>query len=123
MVKEEVEVEVVGINLNSGLASEESEAVAEFEEKGLEFTQDGVFEVFFEVAVLEAEEVEDVGITEHKVGGELVLAVEGGEFGLGDLCRLFRDGGALVEHGVDFFAQGADAPALNPAHFGIEVAL
>ena len=123
MVEEEVEVEVVGIDLDAGLASEEGEAAAEFEEEGFEFAQDGVLEVFLEVAVFEAEEVEDVGIAEDEVRGELVLAAEGGEFSPGDFFGLLGNSGALVEHGVDLVAQGAGAPALNAAHLGVEVAL
>jgi hypothetical protein len=72
VIEEEVEIEVVGIDLYAGLATEEGEAVAEFEEEGFEFAQDGVFEVFFEVAVFEAEEVEDVGIAEDEVGGPVL---------------------------------------------------
>jgi hypothetical protein len=90
VLEEEVEVEVVGVDLDAGLAAEEGEAVAEFEEEGFEFAQDGVFEVLFEVTVLEAEEIEDVGIAEDEIGGELVLAAEGGKFGLGDFLGFRR---------------------------------
>ena len=37
-------------------------------QEGFEFAEDGIFEVFLEVAVLESEEVENVGITENEVG-------------------------------------------------------
>ena len=69
MVEEEVEIEVVGINLNALLPSEEGEAGAEFEEEGLDLTEDGVFDIFFEVAVAEAEEVKDIGVAKDEVGG------------------------------------------------------
>lgn len=85
--------------------------------------KDGVFQILFEVAVLEAEEVEDVGVAENEVGRELVLAAERGELGFGNFFGLLRDSGALEEHGVDFLGECAGAPAFNAAHFGVEVAL
>jgi len=84
VVEEEVEVEVVGIDGNAELAGLEGEALSEFEEEDFEFAQDGVFEVLFEVAVPETEEVEDVGIAEEEVGGEFVLGAKVGEFSFGD---------------------------------------
>lgn len=123
VVEEEVEVEVVGVDGDAELAGLEGEALAEFEEEGFEFAQDGVLEILFQVAVAKAEEVEDVGIAEDEVGAEFVLGAEFGELGPGDFLRLLRDGGALEEHGVDLLAQGADAPAVDPAHLGVEVAL
>ena len=54
MVEKEIEVEVVGINLDARLTTKKGKAVAKFEEECFEFAQDGVFEVFFEVAILEA---------------------------------------------------------------------
>ena len=88
MVEEEIEVEVVGIDLDAELAGLEGEALAEFEEEGFEFAEDGVFKVFFQIAVLETEEVEDLGITEDEVRCELVFTAEGGKLGPGNFLGL-----------------------------------
>ena len=60
--------------------------------------QDGVFEVFFEVAVFEIEEVEDVGIPENHVWGNLVLGAKCGYFCLCEFFGLLRYRGAFKEH-------------------------
>ncbi len=101
VVEEEVDVEVVVVDLEAFLAGDEAEACAEFEEELFDVAEDGVFEVFFEVVVVEVEEVEDVGIFEEEVGGdflvvaELVEVVADGGFGFAG------EGGAFVEHGVE----------------------
>ena len=84
MVKEEIEVEVIGVDLDARLASEEGEAVAEFEQEGFHLAKDGVFEALFEVAILEPEEVEDVGIANDEGGRKLVVAAQRGELGADD---------------------------------------
>ena len=40
-----------------------------------------------------------------------------------DFRRPFGDGSALVHHAANLVTQRADAPPLEPAHFGVEVAL
>ncbi len=95
VVEKEVEVEVVGVDGDAFLASEEGEAAAEFEQEGFDFPEDGVFDILFKVAVAQTEEVEDVGIAEDEGGGEPVFGAQGGEFGAGDVFGLLRDGGAL----------------------------
>ena len=52
VVEEEVEVEVVGVDLDASLATEKGEAVAELEQEGFELAEDGVFEILLWVAVL-----------------------------------------------------------------------
>lgn len=88
VVEEEIEVEIVGVDGDAFLPGEESEAVAEFEQKRLDLAEDGVFEVTFEIAIAQAEEVEDVGIPEDEGGREFVLRAQGGEFGVGEIRRL-----------------------------------
>ena len=66
VIEKEIEIEVVGIDLEAFLAGEEGKAVAEFEQEGFDLAEDGVFEILLEVAVAEAEEVEDVGIAENE---------------------------------------------------------
>lgn len=123
VIEKEIEIEVVGIDLNAFLAGKEGEAVAEFEQEGFNLAEDRVFEVLFEIAVVKAEEVEDVGILEDKGGRELVLAAKLGELGFGNSLRLSGNGGALIEHGADLLTKGADTPTLDPAHLGVEVPL
>ena len=121
MVEEEVDVEVFGVNLDAGLASEKGKAIAKFEQEGFEFAEDGIFKVFFEVSVVEAEEIEEVGITKDEVGRHAFFRAEAGELGFRDFCRLFGNGGALVEHGVQFACECASTPPLNTAHLGVEI--
>ena len=98
VIEEEVEIEIIGIDLDSLLAGEESEAVAEFQEESFDFPQDGVFKVLFEVAVVEVEEVEDVGIPENHVRGNPVLGAKRSYFGFCNFFGLFRYRGAFKEH-------------------------
>ena len=98
MVEEEVEVEVFGVDLDAGLASKKGEAIAKFEQEGFDLAQDGVFKVFFEVAVVEAEEIEEVGISEYHARGNLILGAESGYFGFCKFIGLFRYRGAFEKH-------------------------
>ncbi len=69
---------------------------------------------------MEAEEIEDVGVTEDEVGSELVGLFEGGEFFGDEVFGLFADGGAFEEEGIDAFLEGAGTPAFEAGHFGVE---
>src|SRR5437868_1863719 len=62
-------------------------------------------------------------IAEDEVGRQRVFLAQGIEFLPGQLARLFGKRGALEEHALHLGVQGADAPALDAAQLGIEVAL
>ena len=57
------------------------------------------------------------------VWGNPILGAKCGYFGLGEFFGLLRYRGAFEEHGTDLVAEGADAPALNSAHFGVKISL
>ena len=70
-----------------------------------------------------SKKIEKIWVAEDQIGGELVLVTERVEFASGQFLRLARQRRAFVEHGTDLFLEGAGAPAFNPAHLGVEVAL
>jgi hypothetical protein len=68
VVKEEVEIEVVAANVKMILASNEGEALAEFEDEFFDFGQQGEFEFALAERFCEGEEVEDVRVFENLLG-------------------------------------------------------
>lgn len=101
---------------------DEAEARPEFEQKALQLAQDGVFEILFQVAILQAQEVEHIRIfqQQRRLGG--VLALKLVEFLADQHVGLARDRGAFVEQRTDALPQRANAPAFQLAHLCIEVA-
>ena len=75
MVEEEIDIEIFGVDLDADLTAKKREATTELQQEGFELAQDGVFEVFFKIAVFETEEIENVGIAKYEVGCELIFAV------------------------------------------------
>ncbi len=72
IVEQQVDAEVVSVDLDPLLASDEGEPAAELQDERLELAEDGVFQVFLQVAVRDAEEIEDVGIIEDHLGRDLI---------------------------------------------------
>ena len=100
----------------------ETEAVAHFEEEVLETVEQGVFEVGLahDIAGAEAEEFEDVGISDDLGGQEgLGLGVGGG----GESGFVLREAAALVVEAIDLAAQLADGPVAANALDLVEAAL
>ncbi|XXX36331.1 hypothetical protein WMF46_46670 [Sorangium sp. So ce117] len=73
-----------------------------------------------EVAVLNAEEIQDVGVLQEHFEGDLVLRPQRRELGFGDALGLAGERGPLVEHAVDLRAECAHAPALDAAPLSVE---
>ena len=67
--KSQIKIVVHAVHSNAFLALQKGEANAEFEDEGLHFAQDGSFDILFSVAVLEAQNIKQVGIAEDEVGG------------------------------------------------------
>jgi hypothetical protein len=103
--------------------ADEGEPRAQLQDEALQLAEDGRFEVGFVVGVGQAEEVQNVRVAEDQVRRQLVLRAEGGQLALGKFGRLLRQGGTLEEHAANLGPQGPDAPALDAAHLGVEIAL
>ena len=123
-VKEKQVHEVIlAVERDPLLAGYKREARAKFEEEALHLAEDGGFEVLLGIDVGEPEEIEDAGVAENEIGRELVFGPERVEFLASQCTGVFRAGGALVKHSVDFVSQCTGAPSFDPAHLGIKVAL
>jgi len=122
VIEQEVQVEVLAIDHDPLLAGDEREAGPELKEESLHLPEDGRLEVLLAVRVRQAQEVEEVRIAEDQVRRELVLRSQPGQFPLGELGGLPRQCRSFEEHPVDLGPERADAPPLDPAHLGVEVA-
>ena len=122
MVEEQIDVEVLAVDDEALLASDEGEVRAQLEKKGLELAEDGLLEIALAVGVAKAQEVEQVGVAEHQIRRELVGGVKCVELLPDQLVWLLRQGRALVQHAADLGAEGADAPPLDTTHLSVEVA-
>ena len=123
MEEKQVEVVVFTIYRDAFLSSDKGEANAKLQDEGLQFAKNRGLQIFLAVSVVQPEEIEEVGIAEHEVGRELVLLAQCGQFLLCQLRRLPGEGRAFVEHATDLLPEGANAPTLDAAHLGVEVAL
>jgi len=61
-------MEIVVIDLHSLLARNKGEASAEFQQELFDFAQYGVFEVAFEIAVVQAQKIEQIGAFQQQGG-------------------------------------------------------
>jgi hypothetical protein len=57
VVEKEIDIVVFVVDLDAFLAGDKGESSSEFEEKLLDITEDSVFEVFFEVVIVDVEKV------------------------------------------------------------------
>jgi hypothetical protein len=105
------------------LACDEGEAAAQFQDEALQLTENGLFQVLLAVGVGEAEEIQEIRIAEDQIRRQPVLVAQGGQLLPRQLDGLFRERRALEEHALDLGAEGADAPALDPAHLGVDIPL
>ena len=62
VVEQQVDVEIVVVDLQTFLASDKSEPCPQLKKEAFQFPQNGVFQILFQIAILQAKEVEDVGI-------------------------------------------------------------
>ena len=68
MVEQQIEVEILVADGHPFLAREEGEVTAEFQQKPLEFLQNGRFQIAFTVGILQAEEIKQVRVAENELG-------------------------------------------------------
>lgn len=123
LVEEQVHVEVFAVECDALLSCQEGEAASQFHDEAFHLAQDGRFEVFLLVGVFEPEEVEQVRVTQHHVGGKAVFVTQCGQFEACQFGRLARERGALVAHAADLVPQRTHAPSFGPAHLSVELAL
>ena len=95
MVKKQVDVVVTVVNSDALLPSQKGKVAAQLDDETLEFGQDGGFEVFFRVAVRQAQKVQHIGVAKGKVGRQLALVAQQLEVLPDGFFGFLRDGGAL----------------------------
>ena len=61
MIEEQVQIVVFVVDRDSLLTSDECESCTKFQDEGLQFPQDGVFDVLFDVVTAESQEIQKVG--------------------------------------------------------------
>ena len=76
MIEQQVQIVVNPVHGDSLLPFEKGKPDTQFQDERLHFPQDRSFQVLFGVGVLEAKEVEQVGIAEDQVRRELVFFAE-----------------------------------------------
>jgi hypothetical protein len=52
VVEEQIDVKIIIVNLETFLTGDEGKACAHFEQKFLDVSQDGIFEILFEIAIV-----------------------------------------------------------------------
>jgi hypothetical protein len=112
VIKNEVDVVVLVADGDAALAGLEAEAGAELQEEGLEVINEGLLQVFFEIARLftEAGELQNIGVADDLGDGlrslrRLLVGV--GEHGL----LVGGKTGALIKQGADLALKFAHRPA------------
>ena len=65
VVEQQVDVEILIIDLDASLACYEGETGAQFQQKLLDLAQDGILQVALQIAVVQAEKIQQVGIFEQ----------------------------------------------------------
>ena len=88
VVKQKVNVEVVVVDLEALLPSDEGKTCPQFQQEVFKLAQDGIFQVFFQVAILKAEKVEDVGVFQHESRSDGARLTQGGQLLLQQLLGL-----------------------------------
>src|SRR5580658_5288122 len=68
VIKKEVEIIILAVDDDPLLPGHKREADAKLKDEGFNLPNDGRFEVFFSVSVLESQEIEDVWVAENQVG-------------------------------------------------------
>ena len=81
-----------------------------------------MFQVLFNVLAGQAEEVEKVRVAKHQIGRHPIFVAKRREILLDQLFGLLGDRRALEQQMADLVAEGSNAPALDSAHFGVELA-
>lgn len=76
IVEEQVDIEVISVELNALLASDEGETSTQFQQDHLQLPKDSVFEVPLHVMVLEIKEVEDVWVFENQSRTDLTASLQ-----------------------------------------------
>ena len=79
MVEEQVEMEVVLADAHALLAGDKAEARPHLQKEALYLAQNGAFQVALAVGAFQSQEVEEIGVAEHRVGGHVAIA-EVGDF-------------------------------------------
>jgi hypothetical protein len=123
VLEQEINVIVFVVDLEAFLAGDEGESGSKFKEKLLDIAEDGVFEIFFEVAIVEVKEVEDVGVFEKKIGCRLLRLAQLFEVVADGFFGFAREGSPLIEHGADAVLELSNASTFKLGDLDIKVAL
>jgi hypothetical protein len=84
---------------------------------------EGGAEVEFFVFACQLKEVQEIGVTKHKIGRHAVLVPQRGQVVRNQLVRPLAHGRAFVKQMTDFVPKRPHVPALGAAQLCIEVAL
>jgi hypothetical protein len=120
--EEQVEVVVVRADRHALLPRDEAEALPQLQQEALQLPQDGRLQLALAVVGRQAEEVEDVRISEDEVRGRAAGFAERREGLLDDRLGPPGDGRALVEHARDLLLEGPGAPGFEAAQLDVEAA-
>jgi hypothetical protein len=104
------------------LTRHEGKAGAQLQQERLDLAQQRRFEVFFGITVLQAEDIEKVGIAKYQVWRQPVLRPQCIEFPSDEPVGFLRQRRALKQHAANLFFQRPRVPAFDAAHLGVEIA-
>ena len=76
MVEKQIDVVIVAVHLNPFLAGDERKAHAQIENELLQLPQNGVFQVLFQIPVLDPEEFEKIGVAKHQIRREPIILAQ-----------------------------------------------
>jgi hypothetical protein len=117
MIEQQIKVKVFVANPHMLLPGDKAEIAFQFEQKTLQFAQDGTFEILFAKGVRQAEKIEKVRISKNQVRADLIARAEFLQL-LSDQCiGLTRDGRAFEQHPLNPIAQDAHGPGFPAAQF------
>ena len=103
MIKEQVKMIILVVNLHPFLPGHEAKARAQFQNEGLHLAQNRRLNVRFRVSVAQPEKIQHVGIAKHEVGREAVL-----ERKAANSCRISLSG---------FFDSAVRSNSIEPIFF------
>ena len=72
VVEQQIDVEILVTDRDPLLAGDKRKIGAEFQKETFQFAEDGCFEIAFAISIFQAEEVEQIRVTQNELGREPV---------------------------------------------------